>query len=195
MARQPAKEGVTAVASAAGSAARRQPRPSGQDARAQARKAAARSGSESAAKRPDAAVALVGEDPRPRASATARPRVPSTRSRRARGGRRGRRRQLRAGRRRVRSGRRSQPWRPMAARAAGPETGKGDRAAGTDGGPVTGSCQATAGGQQARALSMMMTAQPAAVDGRLRRPGPGWSRHRGRPGRGSGSRGRCRARR
>jgi RNA polymerase primary sigma factor len=61
MARQPAKEGVTAVASAAGSAARRQPRPSGQDARAQARKAGARSGSEPAAKRPDGAVALVGE--------------------------------------------------------------------------------------------------------------------------------------
>jgi RNA polymerase primary sigma factor len=53
---------VTAVASAAGSAARRQPRPSGQDARVQAGKAAARTGSEPAGKRPDAAVALVGED-------------------------------------------------------------------------------------------------------------------------------------
>jgi RNA polymerase primary sigma factor len=53
---------VTAVASAAGSAARRQPRPSGQDARVQAQKAAARTGSESAGQRPDAAVALVAED-------------------------------------------------------------------------------------------------------------------------------------
>ncbi len=52
---------MTAVASAAGSAARRQPRP-GQDARVQAQKAAARTGSESAGQRPDAAVALVAED-------------------------------------------------------------------------------------------------------------------------------------
>ena len=52
---------MTAVASAAGSAARRQPR-SGQDARVQAQKAAARTGSESAGQRPDAAVALVAED-------------------------------------------------------------------------------------------------------------------------------------
>jgi len=50
------------VASAAGSAARRQPRPSGRDARVQAQKAAARTGSESAGQRPDAAVALVAED-------------------------------------------------------------------------------------------------------------------------------------
>ncbi len=52
---------MTAVASAAGSAARRQPRP-GQDARVQAQKAAARTGSESGGQRPDAAVALVAED-------------------------------------------------------------------------------------------------------------------------------------
>jgi RNA polymerase primary sigma factor len=52
---------VTAVASAAGSAARRHPRPS-QDARVQAQKAAGRTGSESAGQRPDAAVALVAED-------------------------------------------------------------------------------------------------------------------------------------
>ena len=52
---------MTAVASAAGSAARRHPRPS-QDARVQAQQAAGRTGSESAGQRPDAAVVLVAED-------------------------------------------------------------------------------------------------------------------------------------
>jgi RNA polymerase primary sigma factor len=60
-ARQPAKEGVTAVGSAASSAARKQPRPSGQAARVPARKGGGRTGAEPAGKR-DAAVTLVGEE-------------------------------------------------------------------------------------------------------------------------------------
>ncbi|HUY45251.1 MAG TPA: RNA polymerase sigma factor [Streptosporangiaceae bacterium] len=64
--RRPAKEGVTAVASAAGSAARRQPRPEGQGGRVPAQQAPGRAGAGNpAGRRSDRAVTLVDADGAP----------------------------------------------------------------------------------------------------------------------------------
>ncbi|MGD0373057.1 MAG: RNA polymerase sigma factor [Streptosporangiaceae bacterium] len=139
---------MTAVASAAGSAARRQPGPSGQDARAQARKSNARSGSEPGAKRPDSAVALVGEDapadsqPNGSAAGAKHPAAPRSQPAAPADGRPdagpdgAAEQDIRASSKARRSSRRSRSGARLSAAVGEPDTEKGGAAAGTraDGG-------------------------------------------------------------